>query len=171
MQPHAPPNPLLASFLQRLDVEERLLNQALALTADLYTTLRKGQLANIALTQPQLEEAATALRKAASDREIATARLARSFGLPTEGLTLAKLATRLGESEASGILAQRERLTVLSAKLADCQQQNANLIHHLRSYFRSVLSSITKTTDIPIRYSASGACLGPWYGAAMYARG
>jgi FlgN protein len=171
MQSHPAYNPLTASFLQRLDVEERLLNEALTLTADLYATLRKGELANIKLTQPRLEELAATLRKAARDREIVTAQLARSLGLKTEGLTLAILATRLGEPQASAILAQRERLTDLSAKLANYQERNANLIHHLRSYFRSVLSSLTKTTDIPIRYSARGECLGPWYGAAMYARG
>src|SRR5580698_1372755 len=108
MQPNPPYNPLTALFLQRLDVEERLLVEALALTAELYATLRKGELTSIQLTQPRLEEAAAALRTAARDRETATVRLARSLGLSTEGLTLAALASRLGEPQASGVLAQRE---------------------------------------------------------------
>jgi FlgN protein len=171
MHSHQKSTPLTNSFLQRLDVEERLLNDALTVASDLYETLRKGDLAPVKLAQPRQEELAAALRSAAAEREAASIRLARSLGMPTESLTLAKLANRLGEPQAAGILAVRDRLSALTTRLADFQQRNANLIHHLRSYFRSVLSALTKTEDVPIRYGSSGVCLNRGFGAAIRARG
>src|SRR5580658_1589820 len=114
MHSHQNSTPLTNSFLQRLDVEERLLNVALTVAADLYATLRKGDLAPIKLAQPQQEELAAALRAAAAEREAASIRLARSLGMPTAGLTLAKLAERLGEPQATGILAVRDRFSALT---------------------------------------------------------
>jgi hypothetical protein len=163
--------PLTTSFLQHLDAEEQLLHDALAVAVDLYTALRKGDLAPLKSAQPRQEQLALDLRSGADRREAAANRLARALGFPPEGLTLSSLAKRLGEPAATRILAARERLSTITAQLTDFQQRNANLIHHLRSYFRSVLSALTKTSDVPVRYGSSGARLTPGFGAAIQARG
>lgn len=171
MHPHPQLSPLTASFLQQLDAEEQLLNEALAVATDIYSALRQGKLAPIKDTQPRQEQLASALKLGANRREVAAMRLGRALGLSPEGLTLTSLANRLDESAANRILKARERLSSLTAQLTDFQQRNANLIHHLRSYFRSVLSALTKTSDIPVRYGSSGARLTPGFGAAIQARG
>jgi hypothetical protein len=171
MHPHPQLNPLTASFLQHLDTEEQLLRDALTVAADLYASLRKGDLAPIKITQPRQEQLAAALRMGSDRREAAAIRLAQALGLPPEGLTLSVLAKHLGEPVSTRILAARERLSAITKQLMDFQQRNANLIHHLRSYFRSVLSALTKTSDVPVRYGSSGARLTPGFGAAIKARG
>lgn len=166
-----PSEPLVEQLLQHLAVEEQLLGQALELAAEHHETLKSGNFAPLKTYQPRQEELAEALRTAADRREAAAILLGRALGLPAEGLTLAKLAARLGEPEADRIAAVRGRLSRLTAKLGEFQKRNANLIRHLRSFFRSVLSALTKTSDVPVRYGASGACLTPAYGASIKTRG
>ncbi len=148
-----------------------MLQQALEVASELYQSLRKGDLATVKIAQPRQEELALALRAASDRREAATLRLAALLGLPAQGTNLSSIANRLGAPLAAQILAVRERLTRITTQLLDFQQRNANLIHHLRSYFRSVLSALTKTADVPVRYGSSGARLSPGFGAAIQARG
>jgi hypothetical protein len=164
-------DPLTVSFLQHLDTEEGLLQESHSLAASLYDTLRQGQLATIKELQPRLAQLAVSLRATASKRETDGRDLCLVLNIPPEQFTLSKLAERIGEPHASRLLAARERLDQLTTQIADLQHRNANLIQHLRSYFRSVLSALTKTTDYPIRYGASGTCLNPGFGAAIQARG
>jgi len=164
-------NLLLRSFLQRLNAEEELLHAALRVASDLYTALRNGGLASIKDLQPRQDQLATELRSAADRREAEKTRLGRMLGLEPERLTLSLLAKQLGEPWSTDILAARDRLSEITTQLSEFQQRNANLVHHLRSYFRSVLSALTRTAEAPIRYGASGACLTPTFGAAIKARG
>ncbi len=148
-----------------------MLRAAVSITANLYESLRTGDLATVKLAQPKQVELAAALSAASNRREAAAARLARTLGLPAENLTLSRLAASLGSEQAAALREARDRLTAIATELGKFQQRNANLVHHLRSYFRNVLSALTNAADVPVRYGASGARLNPGFGAAIQARG
>jgi hypothetical protein len=171
MQSHQQLNRLTTSFLQQLDAEEQLLHEALAIAQDLYAALRQGDLAPIKSKRPEQEKLAAALRVASDHREAAAVRLGQALGLKPEQLTLSALAKKLGDPHTTRISAARDRLSTITSQLAEFQQRNANLIHYLRSYFRGVLSALTKTSDVPVRYGSSGTCLTPAFGSAIKARG
>ena len=158
------------TLLARVRLEEGLLRDALANAADVYAGLRAGDLARVSAGVPRQEQQADALRAAAAARAAAATELAAAVGLPSDGLTLSALAERLGEPAASDLLAFRDQLRQLSAELISYQQGNANLIGHLRQYFRGVLSGLTGG-DAPARYGPSGSRLEPVTGLAVLTRG
>src|SRR5688572_15368585 len=106
-----PPSPLADTLLRHLEREESLLRAALALVTTVSEALRRGDLAFDATAQQQL---ATELRDAANDRSAAATALASEIGLSSEPLTLANLAAKLPEHQATELLAARERLTTLT---------------------------------------------------------
>lgn len=164
------PHPSLAdTLLRQLGREESLLRTALAGLTDVYEALRRGDLAGAfsASAQPVF---ASELREAADARADAAFALAREIGLSGEGLTLSALAARLPDPAAAELLAARDRLTPLAAEIAAVQARNANLITHLRSYFRGVLSDVM-APGAPLRYGPSGSRLEPATGAAVQTRG
>lgn len=166
MHPHSP---LADTLLRHLGREEALLRTALAGVTAVAEALRRGDL--VAAFDASAQQAlATELRDAANERSAAAIALAREVGLSGESLTLAALAASLPEQHAAELLAARERLTTLTAEMAAIQARNANLITHLRSFFRGVLSELT-APDAPLRYGPSGSRLEPATGAAVQARG
>lgn len=167
MRPHPPLEALIPSFLAQLFAEEELLQTARNVSAELFAVLRKGDLAAIEPALPRQDELSVALRAACENRESAAIQLACALDLPTQHLTLTRLAGRLGPPHAAALLAARKRLTALAAELAEFQRRNANLIHYLRSYFRGVLAALTKTAEVPVRYGASGVRLNPFGGASL----
>lgn len=162
---------LTTTFLQRLDAEEQLLRQALETTAELYEALRRGNIAAVKAAQPRQEQLAAGLSETATRREAAANDLGIALGLAPKGLTLAAIADKLEDETAGRVRSTRDRLIRITQQLQDFQLKNANLIRHLRSYFRSVLCALTKAGDVPVRYGATGARLNPAYGAAIKARG
>lgn len=158
------------TLLARLRVEEGLLREALANAADVYAGLRGGDLRRVAAGVPRQEQQADELRAAAAVRAAAAADLAAAVGLPADGLTLADLAARLDGPAAAELLAARDQLRQLSAELISYQQGNANLVGHLRQYFRGVLAGLT-AGDGPVRYGPSGSRVDPGTGLAILARG
>jgi hypothetical protein len=135
-----------------------------------YGALRRGDLAAVVATQPAQESLAAALRDAGTARLAAAGELAADLGLPPDGLTLATLAARLPEPWAAELREVRNRLSAVVAEIAAVQGRNANLIAHLRSYFRDTLIALTAAGS-PVRYGPSGVRLSPAAGRAIQARG
>jgi hypothetical protein len=166
MHPHST---LADTLLRHLEREEALLRAALAGVTTVSEALRQGDLAS-AFDASAQQQLATELREAADGRSAAAAALGREVGLSGEATTLANLATKLSEQQAAELRAARERLTALTTEITAIQARNANLITHLRSFFRGVLSELT-APDAPLRYGPSGSRLEPATGAAVQARG
>lgn len=160
---------LTDTLLQHLAREESLLRDALAGAEGVYESLRRGDLAGAlaaSTKQPNLE---AALAAAAAGRSTAARALAREIGLTGDELTLSRLAAKLPEPQASQVLATRTRLTAVAGELSAVQAQNANLIVHLRSYFRGILADFVP--ENPARYGASGSRLEPVTAVAVQAHG
>jgi hypothetical protein len=138
--------------------------------SELHTALLNGDLAGARAISERQGAHATALTAAAVDRAASANALAGVLGLPADGLTLATLAAKLPEPMAAQVLAARARLLVVTSELAEFQVRNANLLNHLRSFFRGVLSDLTGF-DAPLRYGPSGSRLGPATGVAIQVRG
>jgi hypothetical protein len=152
------PSLLADTLLRHLEREESLLRTALAGATEVYAALRGGDLAT-ALGATAQQALATELRETAGARSAAATALAGELGLSDEALTLSGLAARLPESHAAQLRAARDRLAALTTELSAVQSRNANLVSHLRSYFRGVLSELT-APDVPVRYGPSGSRLG-----------
>jgi hypothetical protein len=167
---HPPsPHPLADTLLRHLECEEALLRDALAGATEIYEALRRGDLAAAQTAATRQPELGTALAAAAAARTTAAHTLASELGLACEEITLAALAAKLPESETAKVLAVRSRLTALATELTEVQTRNANLVVHLRSYFRGVLADLVPET--PSRYGASGSRLEPATAVAVQARG
>jgi hypothetical protein len=157
-------------LLQHLDREEALLRSALANVTELHAALCRGDLSAAQAICAGQQPLAVNLRATAEERAAEAARLARELGLPGEGVTLAALAAQLPEHLAAGLLGARARFTALAADLSAVQARNANLLAHLRSFFRGVLSGVT-APEAPPRYGPSGSRLEPVTGVAVQGRG
>lgn len=166
MHPHSLPADTLLRHLGR---EEALLRAALAQAVRAGEALRRGDLASAFDANAQ-QQLANDLREAADQRAAAATALARELGPADEAPALAALAAKLPDPHASELRAARGRLAALAAEIAAVQTRNANLITHLRSFFRGVLSELT-APDAPTRYGPSGSRLEPATGAAVQARG
>jgi FlgN protein len=161
---------LTESFLRHLGFEETLLGEARANVTELYAALRRGDL-NTALNLSMQQEAlGAALRDAATARQASVEMIARELGWNADLFTLTALASQLPDSLAAEVTGARERLTALATELADAHARNANLLGHLRSYFRGVLSGLT-APDAPARYGPSGGRLESPTGVAIQAHG
>jgi hypothetical protein len=161
MHPHSP---LADSLVKLLAREEALLRAALDGAADLYDALRKGDLP-AALGASTQDALATELRAAADARAVAAAALARAAGIGAENPSLKELAATLGPPHAAELLAARDRLAAVAADLSEVQSRNANLVNHLRSFFRGVLSDLTPAA--PARYGPSGSRVGTLGGSVQ----
>jgi hypothetical protein len=154
------------TLLRHLGREEDLLRVALAGAAELHAALSRGDLAAAREAAARQRPLAEWLRAAGGDREAAAEALAREAGAPGAPATLARLAAVLPPESGAELLAARERLAAAAAELAAAQARNANLLSHLRSYFRSVLAELT-APGVPARYGPSGARVGPRPGGAL----
>jgi hypothetical protein len=163
---HPPPTDRLLALLRD---EAALLGTAVEHAAGVHAALRRGDVPTVAAALPHHERLADALRGLAAERGGAAAAVATAAGLPADGVTLAELADRL-PAAAGQLLAARDRLRELSAELISYQTGNANLIRHLRSYFRGVLSGPTEAAA-PVRYGPSGTRVDPPSGIRVLARG
>jgi hypothetical protein len=152
---HSPPLKHAATFLQCLNLEESLLRDALANVAALRDALRRGQIAESLDLSAQQTTLGDALREAAAARGVAARELASEVGLTGEELTLSALAAQLPESLAAEVRTARARLAAVTAELSSIHTDNANLIGHLRSFFRGVLSGLVAPAA-PQRYGPSG---------------
>lgn len=166
---HSTPE-LATAFLRHLEVEEQLVLAAHASLADVAAALRTGDLGAMASTREHQESLANQIHQSEGTRTELANRLAAAVGLPAVGLTLATLADHLSDPWATELRAARHRLTVATQALAELQQRNANLIGHLRSYFRGVMSALT-VADAPVRYGPSGGRLAPGSSGAIQANG
>ena len=164
------PCPPADSLLDQLRAEETLLGETLVCLTGLTDALRRGDLAAVHAARPRMESQAAALADRARCRTAAATSVAAAIGLPAANLTLAILAGHLPDPTAAGLLAARDRLANLVAKIAEYQRRNANLIRHLRSYFRGVMA-VLAAADAPIRYGPSGANLALRAGAMIQVRG
>jgi hypothetical protein len=160
MNPHHSARPLVTTFLQALGREEQLLRDAHANVTELHAALCRGDLSGARATCSGQQQLATALHDAAAARAVTATNLARELGLPGEGLTLSALAAKLPAELAADVLAARTRLSALTSELVAIQARNANLISHLRSFFRGVLSGLP-AADAPPRYGPTGRRLEP----------
>jgi hypothetical protein len=170
MHPHPPPHPSLAQFLRQLAREEALLRDALANVVEVNEALRRGDAAAALVASERPESIAAAQREAAEARAASAAALARELRLDGESLTLSRIAANLPEVQAAEVLTARDRLAAVARELAAVQTRNANLLEHLRSFYRGVLSGVTGL-DAPRRYGPSGGPLDPSAGGAIRTQG
>jgi hypothetical protein len=170
MHPHDPHQPPTDALLRHLADEEALLRAALANALALHDALRRGDLPGAQTAARQQGPLAADIAAAGVRRAAAAAALAFTLGLPADGLTLAALAARLAPDLAAGVQSARERLVAVTTDLTAIQARNANLLNHLRSYFRGVLSGLI-APDAPRRYGRSGCGLEPAAGSAIQRRG
>jgi len=161
---------LVETFLQHLGREESLLRDALAHVNSVYAALRQGDLAAAQNCAAELQPVVASLHEAAANRITSATALANEVGITGEELTLSTLAAHLPDSFASDLRAARERLTAVAAELTAIHTRNANLIGHLRSYFRGVLSSLA-APNAPQRYGRSGDRLAPTLVGAIRTQG
>lgn len=161
---HLPQPTLADNLLQHLAREESLLRDALANVTALHGALRRGEMAEALRLSTEQAALGSALHDAAADRAAAASKLAGQAGIDSKDLTLSALAAKLPESPAAALQAARDRLASVGAELSALHTQNANLIAHLRSFFRGVLSGLTPP-DAPQRYGPSGSRLEPAGGA------
>jgi len=166
MHPHSP---LAATLLEHLAREESLLRAALADVTDVQAALRRGDLP-AALGSSTQQTLAVELQAAGAARASVADALGRAVGLSGEDLTLTALAAKLDAPHATELLAARDRLAGAAAELDAVQARNANLVVHLRSFFRGVLSDLT-APDAPARYGPSGSRLGSATGSSVKASG
>jgi hypothetical protein len=167
--PH-PHEHLTSTLLNHLGVEEALLRNALAGATDIHAALRRGDLAAALSLSAEQQTHADALHSAAKNRSDAAAALARELGPTGEELTLSAIAAKLPDVLASDVLAARDRLRAVTAELNALQNRNANLLGHLRSFLRGVLSDLT-VPDAPQRYGPSGGRVELAAGTAVQGRG
>lgn len=154
-------SPLLTladTFLQSLAHEESLLRDALANVTALHAALRCGEAAESLKLSTQQETLGFSLREAAAARTESARELACEVGLSSEDVTLSALAAKLPEAPAAEVHAARSRLAAIADEIAATHTQNANLVTHLRSFFRGVLSGLT-APDAPKRYGRSGGTI------------
>lgn len=135
----------------------------------MHAALRRGDLAAVEGLRAHQESLAASLHAAGAERAEGAARLAAELGLAADA-TLSALAECLPGPAASELRELRPRLAAAAAELGDLQRRNANLIGHLRSYFRDVLADLT-AADAPVRYGPSGARLAAAGGTAVHASG
>ncbi len=147
-------------LLRCLRAEEELLTESLAFASEVYAALRRADLATASAVAARQQSLAAAMADAAAARTASAGALARSLGLREDGLTLSLIAAKLPAPFDADVLAARERLTALTAELGALQTRNANLLGHLRSFFRGVLSDLAPT-DSPARYGPTGSRLNP----------
>jgi hypothetical protein len=150
--------------------EESLLRDALANVVEVNEALRRGDPAAALAGSERQESIAAAQREAAEARAASVAALARELRLGGENLTLSRIAASLPEAQAAEVRAARDRLAALARELAAVQTRNANLLEHLRSFYRGVLSGVTGF-DAPRRYGPSGGPLEPAAGGAIRTQG
>lgn len=162
------PNPSPAELLDHLADEERLLAESLAGLLKLTAALRSGDPVAIADATDGADLLAAAAADRATARQLAADELAQAVGLPA-GATLAALAAAL-PGHAAALLDARARLAGLAAEVRAAERRNANLVRHLRSYFRGVMAVLT-AADAPTRYGRTGANVAPPPAGTLLARG
>jgi hypothetical protein len=123
---------------------------------EVHAALRQGDLAAALALSTQQQAQADAFRATAQARATAATALASELGLSGEELTLSAIAARLPETLAADVRAVQSRLRTVTTELTAIQTRNANLLAHLRSFFRGVLSDLT-IPDAPQRYGPSGS--------------
>ena len=153
---HTPDQHPATAFLRCLGVEETLLTEALAIADDVSAALRSGDIASAIAATTRQRTLAGELAAAGMTRTASANALAQHLDLPNAGLTLSLLAERLPAPFADDVRAARERLAGLTSRFAAVQTRNANLLGHLRSFFRGVLADLAPT-DAPVRYGPSGS--------------
>jgi len=158
MHSNHPHQPLTNTLLQHLASEETLLRNALVSVTEIHAALRRGNLAAALALSTAQQAKAEALREAANERATAATALARELGLTGEELRLSAIVAKLPDSLAHELQATRDRLRAVTGELNAIQIRNANLIGHLRSFFRGVLSNLT-APGAPQRYGPSGSRL------------
>lgn len=163
------PRPLVQALLAHLQREESVLQSTRQTAMRLYTALRKGNLPEVESLRPEYEQAAAGLKAQAADRETAATALAGVLGLPATA-SLTELAGPLSPPLAEAVLAARDRLRGLTRQVEQFQSANANLISHLRSYFRGVLDGLADEPPPP-RYGPTGAAVTGPVAPAIHASG
>lgn len=120
--------------------------------------LRRGGLPEVTRLGAEQERLAADLRAASSERLDAAHELAAGLRAPAAGLTLGTLADLLPPDDGAPVRAARARLSDLASRLTAIQTRNANLLAHLRSFFRDVLSHLAPD-DAHARYGPTGRLL------------
>ncbi len=150
------PPPSYPNFLALLHSEERHLTDALASLTELHSALSCGDLAKLATQEPRQIAIAEALQTARVAQETIAAQLAEELGLADRPARLVAIADCLPPLAAAEVRSVRERLVALTDRLAELHRQNANLVHQLRSYLRTVFALLTESAT-PARYGPRGA--------------
>ena len=162
--------PFVRSLVSHLYDEERLLLAVIQATESLQATLRHGDVASFREVQANQADSATQLATIAAARSTVMLPLAEHFKIPHNRLTLRILAEKLSPPESDDLRILHGRLLVAATSLKRVQAQTANLLVHLRSYFRNVLSTLA-VSEATERYGPTGSRLGTGSGMAIQACG
>jgi FlgN protein len=157
------------ALLAQLQAEEEVVRAGRQVVMRLYTTLRKGDLPAVEALWPEHEQLAADLKGRAAIRELAAVALAAALDLPPTA-TLTELAAPLSPPLAEAVLGARQRLRALTRQVEQFQSANANLISHLRCYFRGVLNGLAADPPSP-RYGPTGTAVSGPVAAALTASG
>ncbi len=125
---------------------------------EVYAALRGGNSASIATAQVKLTNFAVSLQQVEDERAVSTTVIAHLLGLSNDRPSLAELVQKLSGPESAQLNSIRNQLATATAEFQAAQHRNANLIHHLRCYFRDVLSALM-AADRPDRYGPTGSRL------------
>jgi hypothetical protein len=155
MHPHDSLPLLTEALVQLLAREETLLREGLANAAAMYEALRRGDVPAALAAARQQGPLAASLASATSARAAHAAVLDGTLLLDGKEPTLTLLADQLPEPQATSLRDIRTRLLVVTSELSVIQARNANLLSHLRLFFRGVLAGILPP-DVPLRYGPSG---------------
>ena len=159
-----------SNLIDRLAAEEKTLRAALQSLITLYDSLRRGKPTELEALRANQEILAGQLTDLSKARDEAARSLALALGLGDQDIILASLIQHISDPDATLLKEARERLTALTAEMTLYRERNANLLSHLRSYFRNVLSAIT-AVDAPVRYGRSGGFVSQPTGSRFLAKG
>lgn len=155
-----PPSTPHEVLLQLLAAEEQLLRTSTTKAREVHAALRCADLVGVNLLGEQQERLAAELKAASQARLAAAQELSAHLNLSSIPQTLGALADAAPEPLATDLRQARDTFKRLAAEFDAIQTRNANLIGHLRSFFRGVLADVTGD-DAPDRYGPTGGRLAP----------
>jgi len=163
-------HPFVRTLVAHLWDEERLILVVIQATESLVDAMRHGDADTFREAQVIQAEFAVQLATASAACCKAMTPIAAQLSIPAGQLTLRILAEKLSPADSYELRLVQTKLNTAAQALRRVQYQTANLLIHLRSYFRNVLSTlaVSETTE---RYGRSGSLLGTGSGSAIQACG
>lgn len=163
-------HPFVRSLVAHLWDEERLIQVVIEATDSLVDAMRNGDANTFREAQNIQAKLSVQLATASAECAQALSTIAARLGITEGKLTLRELGEKLSPADSYELCLVQARLSIAAQTLKRVQSQAANLLMHLRSYFRNVFSTLAMS-DTTERYGRSGSLLGAGAGSAIQACG